>query len=138
MEHEQIRTLSSGSPTTELIKSIGKEKAFQLLAFITTFSRQFNIDPTVIYFFILLLALLATSIWIWVLSYFQSALFVGLFLCGAKIGLRALKIEVPALLNMGEGEVKKTVRGKKERIEGLEELKGKIKGLLEEGKGSER
>ncbi len=71
----------------------------------------------------------------WILSYIRILILVGLALAAGNVGLRFVRRELPVL---GGGGRAVGDGGKREMIEGLEVLEGKVRGVIEEEERRER
>lgn len=67
----------------------------------------------------------------WILSYARFAILVGIVLAAGNVGLRFVRRELPVLVG-GSGAVGMVEEGKEERILGLEDLEGRVRGVIEE------
>lgn len=118
--------------TMDYIPTVAKERLLETLTLVMTFSRQFDFDPWVSYTFLLLVSLMATSVLLWVLTYLRILIFIGLLLCGSKVGVKYLKAEWPALAS-NDGQAAAKVEGEtRNRIKGLEELEGGMRQAIED------
>jgi len=107
------------------------------LTLITSFSRQLDLDPVIIGLAILSITFIAISILMWILSYIRILILVGLVLAAGNVGLRFVRRELPVLVG-GSGAVGMVEEGKEERILGLEDLEGRVRGVIEEEERRER
>lgn len=73
----------------------------------------------------------------WILSYARIAILVGIVLAAGNVGLRFVRRELPVLVG-GSGAVGMVEEGKEERIVGLEDLEGRVRGVIEEEERRER
>lgn len=73
----------------------------------------------------------------WILSYIRILILVGLVLAAGNVGLRFVRRELPVLVG-GSGAVGMVEEGKEERILGLEDLEGRVRGVIEEEERRER
>jgi len=119
-----------------------QQRTLSTLNLITSFSRQLDLDPVIIGLIILSISFIAISILMWILSYARIAILVGLVLAAGNVGLRFVRRELPVLVggsggSGGSGGVG-MVEGKEERILGLEDLEGRVRGVIEEEERRER
>jgi len=106
-----------------------QQRTLSTLTLITSFSRQFDLDPVIVGLIVLSISFIATSILMWVLSYMRILILVGLVLAAGNVSLRFVRRELPILGGAGRGVGD---GGKRERIEGLEGVEANIREVIEE------